>query len=158
YSELGKGTTFKIYLPRAAQPEEAVVAPAPPSAPPHGTETLLVVEDEVTVRKLATEALRELGYFVLEAADGLEALQIAAGREEEIALLITDVVMPKMSGKELAERLQAANPALKVLFVSGYTENTIVHHGILESGIVFLPKPFTPSALSLKVRELLDTG
>lgn len=157
YSEVGKGTTFKIYLPRSAETEETVVAPAPPSAPPHGTETLLVVEDEVTVRQLATEALRGLGYRVLEATNGVEALQIATGREEEIALLITDVVMPQMSGKELAERLQAANPALKVLFVSGYTENTIMHHGILEPGIVFLPKPFTPSALSFKVREVLDT-
>jgi two-component system cell cycle sensor histidine kinase/response regulator CckA len=158
YSEVGKGSTFKIYLPRAAGAEESMTAPAAFSTPLGGTETILVVEDEEVVRGLATTALRGLGYRVWEATNGSQALQIARGREAEIALLITDVVMPKMSGKELAERLQAVNPALKVLFVSGYTQNTIVQHGVLEPGIVFLPKPFAPSTLSQKVREILDAG
>ncbi|HZP85155.1 MAG TPA: PAS domain S-box protein [Chthonomonadaceae bacterium] len=158
YSEVGTGTTFKIYLPRASEPAEAMVPADSSPAPVYGTETVLVVEDEIAVRTLTTEALRGLGYHVLEAANGTAALQISEEYTGEIALLITDVVMPQMSGKELAERLLSARPTLKVLYVSGYTENTIVHHGVLEPGIAFLPKPFTLSALSLKVREVLNTS
>jgi two-component system, cell cycle sensor histidine kinase and response regulator CckA len=157
YSEVGTGTTFKIYLPRATSMVEPVSAPSAPIPSPCGTETLLVVEDETSVRALTASALKVLGYHVLEAPGGAEALRIAQAHTGDIALLITDVVMPQMSGKELAERLLAARPALKVLYVSGYTENTIVHHGVLEPGIAFLPKPFTPSTLSHKVREVLDS-
>ncbi|HLK60667.1 MAG TPA: ATP-binding protein, partial [Chthonomonadaceae bacterium] len=156
YSEAGQGTTFKIYLPQAAETAVAVVTTAPATAPKGGTETLLVVEDESAVRALTTAALSGLGYHVLDAADGATALRIASEYEGEITLLITDVVMPRMSGKELAERLQAIRPDLQVLYVSGYTENTIVHHGVLEPGIAFLHKPFTLSALSRKVREVLN--
>ncbi len=158
YSEVGVGTTFKIYLPRVIGPAEEITASVASDALPRGSETVLVVEDEVAVRSLTTVALRGLGYRVLEAAKGVEALRIHQAHAADIALLVTDVVMPEMSGKDLAERLQATHPTLKVLFVSGYTENTIVHHGVLESGINFLPKPFTLSALSRKVREVLDAS
>jgi PAS domain S-box-containing protein len=158
YSEVGEGTTFKIYLPRATETAEVDAAPIPSEVSVRGTETVLVAEDEATVRALTTDALRGLGYHVLEAADGAAALRIHQEYAGDIALLLTDVVMPQMGGKELAERLLAARPTLKVLFVSGYTENTIMHHGVLEPGIAFLPKPFTPSALSLKVREVLNTA
>lgn len=158
YSEVDKGTSFKIYLPRAFEPVEAVVTTRRSPAPTRGTETLLVVEDEIAVRTLTTSALRGLGYHVLEASDGAAAVWTASQYAGDIDLLITDVVMPKMNGKDLAERLIAARPALKVLYVSGYTENTIVQHGILKPGIAFLPKPFALSDLSLKVREVLDAA
>jgi PAS domain S-box-containing protein len=157
YSEAGEGTTFKIYLPRAFAPAEEIATPVPSLAAPRGSETLLIVEDEPAVRALVASALRGLGYYVLEAGGGEAAIRVAAAYAGTIHLLVTDVVMPQMSGKELAERLQATHPTLKVLFVSGYTENTIVHHGVLEPGIDFLPKPFTLSALSQKVREVLNT-
>jgi two-component system, cell cycle sensor histidine kinase and response regulator CckA len=156
YSEPGRGTTFKIYLPRTTETPEAVPAAVQRAEPLRGSETILVAEDEAAVRALTVSTLRGRGYTVLEATNGEEALEIAKGREQEIALLITDVVMPKMSGKELAERLQALHPDLKVLFASGYTENTIVHHGVLEEGVAFLPKPFTPTILARKVREVLE--
>src|SRR5205085_12015033 len=126
YSEPGKGATFKIYLPRTTDRAEATAA-EPSAAVHHGSETLLLVEDEPSVRAIAAQALRGRGYHVLEAMNGEEALRIAQGREAEIALLLTDVVMPQMSGRELAERLQRVNPDIQVLYASGYTENTIVH-------------------------------
>lgn len=156
YSEVGEGTTFKIYLPRTSAVPETLGEADVDVEPGGGSETILLVEDEPNVRAFALQALQRRGYTVLEAMNGEEALRLVSGREEEIALLITDVVMPRMSGKELADRLQGLHPGLKVLYVSGYTENTIVHHGVLEAGIVFLSKPFTPSMLARRVRELLD--
>jgi two-component system cell cycle sensor histidine kinase/response regulator CckA len=156
YSEPGEGTTFKIYLPQTA---EAMALAAPPqhsAAPQGGTETILLVEDEPAVRALAVQTLQGRGYSVLEAMNGEEALRVVQGRESDIALLITDIVMPQMNGKELADRLEVLHPQLKVLYASGYTEDTIVHHGVLDPGIAFLPKPFTPMVLIRKVREVLD--
>ncbi|HLK55424.1 MAG TPA: PAS domain S-box protein [Chthonomonadaceae bacterium] len=156
YSEVGKGTTFKIYLPSTT--DERALASASPLIKDQssGSETILLVEDESAVRALAARALRGRGYTVLEAINGEEALRVVRGREQEITLLVTDVIMPQMNGKDLAERLQALHPRLKVLYASGYTENTIVHHGVLEPGASFLSKPFTPTQLALRVREILD--
>jgi len=155
YSEVGRGTTFKIYLPRT---EEAPVdaPPATPRPASQGTETVLVVEDEPGVRELAIRALRGGRYRVLSAAGGPEALELAARTSEPIHLLVTDVVMPGLSGKQVADALVAQRPGLRVLYVSGYTENTIVHHGVLDAGVHFLSKPFTPGSLLEKVRRVLD--
>jgi two-component system cell cycle sensor histidine kinase/response regulator CckA len=157
YSEPGNGTTIKIYLPRI---QDAVDTTALSSAvaSPGGHETILLVEDEPVVCQFAVQALRAQGYQVLEASNGEEALQIAQEYEGEIHLLLTDVVMPKMSGKVLATHLQTLRPNTKILYVSGYTDNTIVHHGVLEERVAFLQKPYTLSALSQKVREVLDTN
>lgn len=158
YSEPGEGTTFKIYLPRTLETVAAeAVSPNSP-AQAGGCETVLLVEDEPLVRTLAAQTLQSRGYTVVEASNGEEALRVVKGREQEIALLITDVIMPQMSGKELAERLLSINPRLKILYASGYTADTIVHHGVLEVGLSFLSKPFTPSALAQRVREMLDSG
>ncbi|MCS6924162.1 MAG: response regulator, partial [Fimbriimonadales bacterium] len=159
YSELGKGTTFKIYLPRAYTPAEAP-RPLLPSETPdlQGKETILVVEDEPDVLEVAAESLRQHGYTVLTANSPAEALQLVQTYSEPIQLLVTDVVMPVMSGRELADYVMRIYPHIKVLYVSGYTENTIVHHGVLDEGIQFLPKPYTPSQLVQKVREVLDSA
>lgn len=156
YSEPGQGATFKIYLPRTSDFIPLEIDSSSAAAPLGGSEVVLVVEDEPAVRQLAIQTLKRHGYTVLEATDGEQALRIAQGREHEISLLITDVVMPQMNGKELADRLQKANPAIFVLYASGYTANTIVHHGVLEPGVAFLSKPFTPVVLARKVREILD--
>jgi two-component system cell cycle sensor histidine kinase/response regulator CckA len=155
YSEPGRGTTFKIYLPRT---DEAAVGrpPRPPAATLRGSETILVVEDEASVRELAARALAEAGYRVLAAGGGQEALELAAGHDAPIDLLLTDVVMPGLSGKQVADALSAARPGLRVLYASGYTQNTIVHHGVLDPGVRFLAKPFTPSVLLERVRAVLD--
>jgi len=157
YSEPGQGTTFKIYLPRV----EASSKPARPgrllSPVVHGSETILLVEDEESVRDLAYFILLEKGYRVLPARHGAEAIQIGEQQTGPIHLLLTDVVMPGgMSGRELAERLKRLRPGLKVLYMSGYTDNAIVHHGVLEPGTAFLQKPFAPDTLARKVRETLD--
>jgi PAS domain S-box-containing protein len=157
YSEPGQGTTFKIYLPRV---EEAVEAPGLSEAhatAPGGSETVLLVEDAEPLRRIARELLEASGYAVLEARDGAEAIQIGEQHQEPIHLLVTDVVMPGMSGRELGERLAALRPEMKVLYVSGYTDDAIVRHRVLGSGLAFLQKPFTRDTLARKVREVLDT-
>jgi CheY-like chemotaxis protein len=123
---------------------------------PRGTETVLVLEDDQTVRDMAVRILKRLGYDVLVAADGEEALDLAGQRAGDVDLLMSDVVMPGMNGRELAERLQRRDPRLRVLYTSGYTENTIAHHGVLEQGLRFIGKPYTPQALARKLREILD--
>jgi signal transduction histidine kinase len=155
-SEAGRGTTFRIYLPRV---EGAAVAPGratSSSLSPVGTETILLVEDEAGVRRLSLTVLETQGYVVLEAASGDIALQVARAETGPIHLVVTDVVMPGMSGRELWDRLRALRPDSRVLFMSGYTDDAIARHGVLEPGIAFLQKPFTPFSLAQKVRELLD--
>ena len=156
YSERGRGTTFKVLLPRATEEETAVVArlPEPPSS--QGTETILMVEDEPVVRKLAVRALTERGYRVLEAEDGPSALAVVEEFQGDISLLVTDVVMPGMNGKELADRLSTDRPDLRVLYISGYAEHAVVRQGVLVEGIAFLSKPFDLSELARTVREVLD--
>ncbi len=155
YSEAGVGTTFRIYLPIAQQPALALPGngPEPPSS---GSETILLVEDEDNVRELATLVLEQCGYTVMTAPEGLAALQLMATCREKIDLLLTDVVMPQMGGRILAETLQAQFPELRVLFMSGYTDDAVVRHGVLQANTNFLQKPFTPSSLANKVREVLD--
>jgi two-component system cell cycle sensor histidine kinase/response regulator CckA len=160
YSEPGKGTTFKIYLPRVAEAAPNLVqASALPesfaSAP--GTETILLVEDEANLRYLARQFLEKQGYRVLDAADGALAMQIALAHEGTIHLLLTDVIMPGMNGRELAQRVLQLRPAMKVLYMSGYTENVIGHNGTLDAGVRLLQKPFTLRDLKSKVREVLDS-
>ncbi len=157
YSEVGHGTTFKIYLPRAAAEVEK---PSPENAsvgPPPGSETILFVEDEESVRELVRDFLITTGYQVLEAPDGAKALEIAAAHEGAIDLLVTDVVMPRLSGREVATRLSAERPDLKVLYISGYTDDSIFRHGVLEGGVAFLQKPFNLKALAQKIREVFDS-
>jgi PAS domain S-box-containing protein len=156
YSELGRGTTFKIYLPRMHETAHAVEPHPAPRDILSGTETVLVVEDEEGVRALARRVLEMRGYTVLEAGHGGEALLLGERRQEPIHLLLTDVVMPRMSGHELANRLAALHPEIKVLYLSGYTDQVIVRHGVLEPGVFLLQKPFSPQALAHKVREVLD--
>jgi PAS domain S-box-containing protein len=156
YSEPGHGTTLKIYLPKvaakAAAPAVAKVIPAPAS----GSETILFVEDEGSVRELVREYLSACGYRVLEASDGIEALDLAATHPGAIQLLITDVVMPRLSGRELASQIAAARRDLKVLYISGYTDDSVFRHGVLEGGMEFLQKPFNLRTLAQKIREILD--
>jgi CheY-like chemotaxis protein len=156
YSEVGIGTTFKIYLPRADEEANQQGNDILPTDLPGGTETVLLVEDEHTVRNLCSRILGGLGYQVTQARSGAEAVAAAADRADRIDLLLTDVVMPGMSGKELATRLVRHHPEMKVLFMSGYTDDAIVHHGVLDEGVSFIGKPYTPSALARKVREVLE--
>ena len=158
YSESGKGTTFKIYLPRVDAPAEHLKEEYEPGVLPRGTETILMAEDEPAVRDVNCRVLRERGYTILEAPDGSKAMHAAEkSAEGKIHLLITDVVMPHMSGKDLADRIKTVHPNIKVLFVSGYTDNAIVHHGVLDKGVNFLAKPFSPRQLIRTVRRVLDT-
>lgn len=155
YSEVSKGTTFKIYLPRTeAVRSTAAVAPTPTSV--YGDETVLVVEDEPMVRKLACETLEAYGYTVIETASPADAIQFVATYEAIIHLLLTDVIMPAMNGRQLYETLAVMRPDLKVLYMSGYTDNVIVHHGVLDEGVNFLQKPFTIRSLTERVRTVLQ--
>jgi DNA-binding NtrC family response regulator len=155
-SEPGHGAAFRIYLPRVdeAAPLAEPVAVGP--EPAAGTETILLVEDEDAVRAVARESLRRRGYQVLEARNAEAALAAAASFDGHIGLLLTDVVMPGLSGRALADRLATQRPATRVLYMSGYTDDAIVQHGVLEPGLSFLQKPFTPDVLAQKVREVLD--
>jgi CheY-like chemotaxis protein len=159
YSESGKGTTFKIYLPRVPERAEspAAVSTAESVATEPGTETILLVEDETNLRYLARQFLEKQGYRVIEAADGAVAMQIAVAHEGMIHLLLTDVIMPGMNGRELAQRISEIRPNTKVLYMSGYTENVIGHNGTLDAGVRLLQKPFTLRELKSKVREVLDS-
>jgi PAS domain S-box-containing protein len=148
YSEPGQGSTFKIYLPR--------VKGDTPVENLSGFETVLIVEDDDSLRKLMRTILKQKGYKILEAENGEDALRISEEHEGRIDLMITDVVMPKMSGKEVAERLQPLYPQMKVIYMSGYTDDAIVHHGVLAAGLNFLEKPFSSEGLARKVREVLD--
>ncbi len=156
YSEPGRGATFKIYLPRVER-----VAEAPSAAPAvrragGGHETVLVAEDDRAVREVVAETLTQRGYAVLRAPDGQTALELARGLAGRVDLLLTDIVMPGLTGRELAQALAVGHPALRVLYMSGYTDDAVVRHGVLEEGVPYLQKPFTPDALALKVREVLD--
>jgi CheY-like chemotaxis protein len=157
YSEVGHGTTFKIYLPRVVEPDgtEELKDSSPRLA--LGAETILLVEDEELVRSLSRQVLESCGYSVIEAGDGVEALEIFEKSEKRIDLLITDVVMPRMGGPELAEKLLALVPNLPILFASGYTDDAIVRHGVLETNVNFIQKPFTIDDVARKVRDLLDS-
>jgi PAS domain S-box-containing protein len=155
YSEVGVGTTFKIYFPRVSA-DKRTASLASIATTPRGSETILLVEDEEQVRTLAKNVLKRQGYAVVDAHDAAAALAIASKHDGRIHLLLTDVVMPKMSGRELAEKLGPTRPDMKVLFMSGYTDDTIVHHGVLGEGVAFLQKPITPDTLARKVREVLD--
>jgi PAS domain S-box-containing protein len=154
YSEPGQGSTFKIYLPVVEGMAERP-RPAPVAGDLHGHETVLLVEDEEQVRTLASHLLRRLGYRVLEASRASEALALADAHNGEIDLLLTDVIMPEMGGRELAAKLVAERPETRVLFMSGYTDDAIVHHGVLDEGMQFLQKPLTPDTLARRVREVL---
>jgi PAS domain S-box-containing protein len=156
YSEPGQGTSFKIYLPRQEPQEAASELPPKPAEVPTGTEIVLLVEDEKSLLKFARMLLEELGYTVLAAGSPREAIQLAKEYTNEIHLLMTDVVMPEMSGRDLWEQLEASQPGLKCLFMSGYTANVIAHHGVLDDDLHFLQKPFSRAALATKMREALS--
>ena len=155
-SEPGQGATCKIYLARVEEVAETAERDAQPHALRPGSETVLLVEDEAELRELACEVLKGNGYTLLSAGDGIEALQIAEGHPGPIHLLLTDVIMPRMSGQELAGRVALTRPETRVLFMSGYTDDAIVHHGVLDPAVFLLEKAFTPDALLRKVREVLD--
>jgi len=155
YSELGKGTIFKVYLPRVDESTQPVEQEEPDQLISRGCETILLVEDSDSLRELAQEYLESVGYSVLEAASGKEALQKARGFHGTIHLLLTDVVMPEMSGPELASQMVSLRPGIKVIFTSGYTDDTVARQGALDPGVTFIQKPYRPKALAQKIREVL---
>jgi two-component system cell cycle sensor histidine kinase/response regulator CckA len=155
YSEVNCGTTFKIYLPRVDALVTTGANDPDADAMPNGKESLLIVEDEAAVRRLAVSVLRNCGYEVQEARDAMEALALIQ-TQPPFDLVITDVIMPKMSGKNLYDRIKVFAPRVKVLFMSGYTDDALAHHGVLEPELAFLEKPFSPARLARKVREVID--
>jgi len=155
YSEPDHGTIFKLYFPKVAASPSEIAGADGRLADVRGSETILVVEDENAVRDLTVKILRQLGYHVLPAESGASALEVAKSHAGGIELLLTDVVMPGMSGKQLAEELKPARPEMRVLYLSGYTENTVINHGVLEPGVEFLPKPYSREVLAGKIREVL---
>ncbi len=156
YSEPGRGTTFKIYLPRVDEAVESIDPCCETGETPQGSETILIVEDEAVVRELLKDLLEMDGYQVLVATDGGEALRICRENEDTIHLMITDVVMPQVSGREVARSAALIRPQMRVLFMSGYTDDAIGNHGVLDSDVAFMEKPFTPDTVACKVREVLD--
>jgi CheY-like chemotaxis protein len=156
YSEPGYGTSFKIYLPRVEDETAAAAASVPKAVTPTGSETILLVEDEPSVRAYAARILSEQGYVVLEAPGGAAALALVAAHPGPIDLLVTDVVMPGLQGHQLGKQLSDLRPDLRVLYVSGFTENSVVDHGVVGEGIAFLPKPYTVDGLGRAVRLVLD--
>ena len=156
YTEPGHGTSFKIYLPRADAVETEAAAEAPLAGALDGSETVLVAEDEEAVRQIIEKALDAHGYRVLSARDGAEALERASVYAGQIDLLVTDVVMPDMNGRELARRLVETRPNLRTLYLSGYTDDATLHRGVLQQGVAFLQKPFSLRMLARKVREVIE--
>jgi two-component system cell cycle sensor histidine kinase/response regulator CckA len=152
----GRGTVFRIHLPCESDPIEGDAAPRPTAPPQGGSETVLLVEDESLLRVLARKVLERGGYHVLAAGGGAEALDLAAQHAEPIHLLLTDVVMPDMSGRDVMQRLAPGRPEMKVLYMSGYADEAVARHGVLDPGTSFIQKPFKPDALAQKVREVLD--
>jgi CheY-like chemotaxis protein len=156
YSEPGQGTTFKVYLPRIDEIGQSRATAQTAVLAPTGNEVVLLVEDQARVRSLTREVLERSGYHVLEAKNGSEGLERAEQHSGPINLLITDVIMPEMNGRALADRMTELRPAMRVLFISGYTDKAVVRHGVLKAKTAFLQKPFTATALAAKVREVLD--
>jgi two-component system, cell cycle sensor histidine kinase and response regulator CckA len=157
-SEVGRGTTFRIYLPEGKPTLRPNPPPAKKAKCAGGPETVLLVEDDIAVRQLASQLLASRGYRVLEAKGGPEGLAVAQTCKEPIHLLLTDVIMPEMNGRMLADRLKCIHPETVILFMSGYTGEAIAHHRVNEPGTFFLQKPFTPESLAAKVRDVLDTS
>lgn len=155
YSEPGEGTTFKIYLPIHSDGLVKIDVKPPAELPASYNETIIVIEDEAAILKLTRSMLESLGFTVLTASSPSEALRLAEMQTKEINLLITDVVMPEMNGRQVAEKLRALTPDIKTLFMSGYTANVIAHRGILEEGVFFIHKPFSRQELAAKVYEVL---
>jgi len=156
YSEQGKGTSFKVYLPMNKRKEKKEKKEHISDRDLRGNETILVVEDEFMVRELVCDTLRASGYTVIEAANGKEAIGIFAEKRDQIDLILTDVIMPEMSGRKMVETLQKAYPGTLALYMSGYTDDAIIKHGVLEPGMAYIQKPFSPKALIYKVREVLE--
>jgi CheY-like chemotaxis protein len=157
YSEPNKGSTFKVYLPQANEAQERQEVMMAKTAIPKGTETVLLVEDEDQVRCILTDILQTQGYHVIVASNGMEALKTATETNGTIHLMVTDVVMPQMSGRELAEQVTRIRPDMKILYMSGYTDDAIVRHGLLDEKLNFLQKPFDSAAAARKVRQVLDS-
>jgi CheY-like chemotaxis protein len=153
-----QGTTFTILLPATSDLPLGSQSAEPAPASPTGSETVLLVEDEPALRRLSRRVLAQFGYTVLEAPDGEEALNLAEAYHGPINLVLTDVVMPRLSGRDLAERVQASHPEAKILFMSGYTDDAVVQHGVLSQEVSLLRKPFTPYALAARIRDVLDSA
>jgi CheY-like chemotaxis protein len=156
YSEVNRGTAFKIYLPRTDEPEAAAEAAPPNARALRGSETILVVEDEDVVREFVRKVLTRQGYTTYALSDPIRAIEFAEQHSGAIQLLLTDVVLPNMSGRDMAVQVLQRHPEPRVLYMSGYTDDAIVHHGVLEPGMWFLQKPFSAEALAKRVREVLD--